>query len=91
MAKYCSGCKKGEKPTQATVITKEQLLLFLMNADSSNRHIMVRKAAAVIAVAGGTRIHDLWSLTIDSLTKTSTGYRVVFVPSKQQKELKTLK
>lgn len=82
MAKYVAGCKRGEEPKQAAIITDAQIKEFMLTADSSNYHVLVRMAASIVAISGGLRISDVRKLTQDSVTAITDGYRIVFDPCK---------
>ena len=84
MAKYVAACKRGEEPKQAAIITDAQIKTFMMNADSSNFHVKVRKAAAIVAISGGLRISDVRKLDQESVTPITNGYRIVYDPCKQR-------
>ena len=69
---------------QAAIITDAHIKNFLMNADSTNFHVLVRMAAAVVAISGGLRISNVRDLDQASVTAISEGYRIVYDPCKQR-------
>ena len=69
---------------QAAIITDAHIKTFMLNADSSNFHVLVRKAAAIVAISGGLRISDVRKLDQESVTAITDGYRIVYDPCKQR-------
>ena len=74
--------RKGETVKQASVFTMEDVNNFLYNWDSSNRYVLVRKAAFAINLAGGLRGGDLRPLKQGSLKEVANGLKLTYIPQK---------
>ena len=84
---YCDG----EKVKKAKFFSNEQLNQFLGLDDKNDSYLLVRKAVAVVGVAGGVRGCDLRNLSQGSLKLITHGYRVSFTPQKQRGHVKELR
>ena len=74
--------RKGEPTKKANVFTQENVNNFLFNWDSTNKYVLVRKAAFVINLAGGLRGCELRPLKQSSLKEVATGLQLSYQSSK---------
>ena len=90
LAKYIATCTDGETVEHASPFTQNDVDTYLINADSNNKYVLVRKTILIIALAGGMRGGQLRPLTQSSLTEEYDGFLVDFVPIKQRGTYKNM-
>lgn len=85
---FVIACSKGETVKKACPFDDEDINRFLVQADNSNRYLLVRKAIAIMAICGGNRMDELRRMKLSDVHPVSKGYNVTFHHSKERAQIR---